>query len=168
MADLRCGCDICGRGRAAVQVTFSRNVGMLIMRQTEVVEGYHCAACLVRNFAVFMALNLTLGWWGTISFVLTIFYSLSNIVTFAWAGGLLAFAAISQRVETARIDSERARVDADAALGRFRHTIRMRLRNGESVAVIAQDMVEAANVPPQKATAYVEALAADRPLAATD
>jgi hypothetical protein len=154
------GCEFCVRAGAAVEASFSRNVGMLIMRRAETIAGRHCARCLTWNFLRMQGLNMLLGWWGTISFVMTIFFSLSNVFHLVSGGATLAFEAAGARATRVANERARERVDAGAELARFRNTIKMRLRRGETVEVIARDMVDAANVPLHKAEAFVAELAA--------
>lgn len=153
------GCQFCVREGKAVEATFSRNIGMLIMRRSETVSGRHCVRCLARNFATMQGLNMILGWWGSISFVMTLFYSASNVFHFATGLGEIALGTAGDAATKASIDRARESVDAEAALGRFRNTIRQRLSRGEPRDRIAHDMVDAADVPLRKAEAYVDQLA---------
>ncbi len=155
----RGSCEFCARPGATVHATFSRNIGMLIMRQTETVSGRHCARCLVQNFGRMQGLNMLLGWWGTISFVMTLFFSGSNVFHLVSGGAALWSDAASKASREAALTRHRESVDAGAELARFRHTIRMRLRRGETAGVIARDMVDAANVPLEKADAFVAEIA---------
>ncbi|MDQ3031574.1 MAG: hypothetical protein M3Y87_04095 [Myxococcota bacterium] len=164
--DIRCGCEICGRGVPAVEVTFSRNVGMLIMRRMETVTAHHCSGCLLREFARFQGLNMLLGWWGTISFFMTIVYTFQNLYSVVVGRGTLATSTAPARAEAAARDHARESIDAEAELGRFKHTIRNRLRAGDTADAIAADMVEVADVPLRKAQAYVARLARDEARAA--
>lgn len=154
------GCEFCVRAGPAVEASFSRNIGMLVMRRSETVQGRHCGRCLVGNFFRMQGLNMLLGWWGTISFFVTLFFSLSNVFHLAVGGAELAFGAASAKATDTARERAMERVDASAELGRFRHTIRMRLRRGEDASVIAKDMAEAASVPLRKAEAYVAEVAA--------
>lgn len=153
------GCEFCARGGKAVEATFSRNIGMLIMRRSETVSGRHCLRCLSKNFATMQGLNMILGWWGYISFVMTLFYTASNVFHFTVGLGEIALGAAGEAANEAAVARARESVDAGAALGRFRNTIRQRLLRGEPRDRIAHDMVDAADVPLRKAEAYVDEIA---------
>jgi hypothetical protein len=132
---------------------------MLILRRSEHVAGRHCARCLAQNFFTMQGLNMIFGWWGTISFVLTVWYSLSNVFHFAVGVVELGAAAVTSKAAERAAGRARESVDAEAELARFQHTIRARLSRGEAQATIAADMVDAAGVPLRKAEAYVAHLA---------
>ena len=162
--DVRCGCEVCGNAEPAVEVTFSRNIGMLIMRRAESVTAHHCRACLWSHFVRFQGHNMLLGWWGTISFFMTIVFTLENLRAFFQGRGVLVSGESRVRERLEARDRARESVDAEKELQRFRHTITRRLRAGDTPEAIAADMADAADVPLRKAQAFVEALA--RPHAA--
>jgi hypothetical protein len=78
-------CQGCKSMRRTARVIFRRNVGMLLMRRTYKIEGNLCKSCIRRNFGEFMLKNLLLGWWGTISLILTPIYAIQNVVSYAAA-----------------------------------------------------------------------------------
>ena len=59
-------------------VSFDRNVGMLVRRQTHSVSGYLCRPCIHKFFWEFTAKNVLLGPWGTISLLVTPMYLIQN------------------------------------------------------------------------------------------
>jgi len=60
-------------------VSFDRNVGMLVRRQTHSVSGYLCKPCIHKFFWEFTAKNILLGPWGTISLIVTPMYLIQNM-----------------------------------------------------------------------------------------
>ena len=78
-------CQGCKSMRRTAHVSFRRNVGMLLMRRTYKIEGNLCKTCIRKHFAEFMVKNLLLGWWGTISLILTPIYAIQNVVSYASA-----------------------------------------------------------------------------------
>ena len=145
-----------------MDATFGRNVGMFFMRTHEEVRAYHCGSCLGWSFTRFTALNLTLGWWGMISFVMTLYFQLQNFWSLIGGGGALLWRAQLARADRAALERSREQTDAATELGRFAHTIRRRLARGEPAEAIAHDMVDAAHVPLAKAEAYVARLAVEQ------
>jgi hypothetical protein len=124
---------------------------MLFMREMYTSEGRMCRKCLGSAFARHQLRNLTLGWWGMISFVMTWVFLFGNTATYVSARWEL-------RGHDKRLD-ERNRVDHDDAESRllaFDGTIARRLRHGESPDHIAADIAEVTGVPNKRARAFVE------------
>ena len=149
-------CDACGQSGPSAPACFSHNVGMLIMRRSEHSEGDFCSSCLWKVFGKHMFLNAILGWWGTISFIMTLYYFVKNVAELA--GGLASVGSAGARVAAQRREKERARDETDpaTALPPFRHTVRMRLGRGEDPDAIAEDMADIANVSLGAARAFVD------------
>jgi len=78
-------CQVCGSMRQTSQVTFHRNVGMLIARQTFKLQGSMCKTCLSKKYWEFQGKGLLLGPWGMISLVVTPIYLISNTVSYVAA-----------------------------------------------------------------------------------
>ncbi|HKS74126.1 MAG TPA: hypothetical protein VFB23_10785 [Candidatus Acidoferrales bacterium] len=72
-------CQSCGGMRQTARISFHRNVGMLFIRRTYKIEGNLCKSCIRKHFSDFMVKNLLLGWWGTISLIVTPIYAVQNI-----------------------------------------------------------------------------------------
>ncbi len=78
-------CQFCGQMRQTSPVTFQRNIGMLVMRQTKSLKGNLCKTCVKKNFWDFTAKNLLLGPWGMISIIVTPIYLVTNTVSYVSA-----------------------------------------------------------------------------------
>ena len=78
-------CQKCGDMRQTARVTFHRNVGMLFIRRTYKIEGNLCKSCIRKSFGEFMVKNLLLGWWGTISLIVTPIYAIQNVASYVTA-----------------------------------------------------------------------------------
>ena len=76
------GCQICGSLASTKQVEFYGNIGMLFARRNYSIKGKLCKRCINREFTNKTLMTLILGWWGTISFIITPFYLINNIVRF--------------------------------------------------------------------------------------
>ena len=72
-------CQTCLRAAPTKYVEFYQNIGMLFARQQKEIKGKLCKNCINSFFWEFTLTNLFLGWWGTISFLVTPFYILNNI-----------------------------------------------------------------------------------------
>jgi hypothetical protein len=78
-------CQICGVVRQTSQVTFNRNIGMLVARQTKRINATMCKTCLTKNFWDFTSKNLLLGPWGMVSLIITPIYLVTNTVSYVSA-----------------------------------------------------------------------------------
>jgi hypothetical protein len=72
-------CDACGTHAPLANVTFRQNTGMLVMRQSRTYEGDMCKSCARSYFWKATVHTMFLGWWGTISFILTPIFIATNI-----------------------------------------------------------------------------------------
>ena len=75
-------CKCCGVEAPTKYVEFYQNIGALFVRYHRQVKGNLCKSCISKYFWRFTLINLTLGWWGAISFVLTPFLILNNLVRY--------------------------------------------------------------------------------------
>jgi hypothetical protein len=71
--------------RATQNVTFHRNIGMLVARQTRSIQADMCKTCMGKNYWEFMGKNLLFGPWGTISRVGTPIYLITNTYSYVAA-----------------------------------------------------------------------------------
>jgi hypothetical protein len=86
-------CQICRSIRQTAEVTFHRNVGMLVARQNITLKGAMCKTCLKQKYWEFMGKGLLLGPWGLISLIVTPIYLITNTVTYFSASRKLQGAA---------------------------------------------------------------------------
>ncbi|MCE9671818.1 hypothetical protein LY474_28830 [Myxococcus stipitatus] len=149
-------CDHCSHSGPTAFVELHHNVGMLFARRSYTTAADLCRRCLGRAFWHHTLRNLTLGWWGTISFFVTWYYLLSNLVTYVQA-----------RVEMGRSLQRQAPAVAVAKgeaalriLAPFEHNVRMQLRLGDDPADIARDMARLHGVEATDAHAFVERIRA--------
>jgi hypothetical protein len=78
-------CQLCGTVRQTSPVEYTRNIGMLVVRQTRKISANMCKSCVHKNYWDFTAKNLLLGPWGTISLFLTPIYLVTNTVSYVSA-----------------------------------------------------------------------------------
>src|SRR4029077_21272196 len=72
-------CQSCGVEAPTRYVEFHQNIGALVMRFSKSIKGNLCKRCIHRYFWQFTGINLVLGWWGLISFVMNIVFIGNNI-----------------------------------------------------------------------------------------
>ncbi|MFN8538173.1 MAG: FHA domain-containing protein [Thermomicrobiales bacterium] len=57
-------CDVCGANAPTAFVTLRRQIGVIVARLEERVEGHLCKACIGKYFWEFTPITAALGWWG--------------------------------------------------------------------------------------------------------
>jgi hypothetical protein len=78
----RAACDACGAYAPVQNATYHQNTGMLVMRQHRRAGGALCRRCHSRIFWRLSLHTFLLGWWGTISLILTPLFLINNIALF--------------------------------------------------------------------------------------
>ena len=76
-------CDICLLNKPTKYINLYENVGALIVRYHKQIEGELCFECSKFVFWRFTLKTLLLGWWGVISFIVTPFILLNNIIRYS-------------------------------------------------------------------------------------
>jgi len=162
------GCQRCYRSEPAHFVELHHNVGMLVMRQTHSTRASLCSDCLHEAYRHHLVRNMTLGWWGTISFFATLYYLFANTVTYVSAlrtlrrlGAAPARAAAAATSAAADLSPDETR----ARLEPFEHNVRLRLRAGDPIEDIGRDLAALRGVSPAAARGFVESLSSAGPVA---
>jgi hypothetical protein len=78
-------CQCCGVEAPTKYVEFYQNIGALLVRFHKSIKGKLCKSCINKYFWEFTMTNLTLGWWGTISFIMTPFLIINNVIRYLGA-----------------------------------------------------------------------------------
>jgi len=122
------------------------------MRREYATQGQLCRSCLDRAFWHHTLRNVTLGWWGLISFFLTWYFLAGNLIAYVRARSELGEVRPREapRVELAEGD------EAQRILGPFEHNVRMLLRTGDEPEAIARDLARTHRVAPTAAQHFVE------------
>ena len=81
-------CQACGVEASTKYVAFYQNIGALVMRFSKSAEGHMCKSCIHSTFWQFTLTTLVLGWWGIISFIVTPFFILNNLIRYVFCLGL--------------------------------------------------------------------------------
>ena len=88
-------CQQCGAAGPVHHVKFESNVGLLVIRFRQSVEGNLCWPCIQKEYRSHTTTNWLLGWWGIISFFATISYLSENSASYYKAK--LFFEGLEQR-----------------------------------------------------------------------
>jgi hypothetical protein len=75
-------CRSCGVEGPVRLVTFRQNMGLLIVRRSRSIRGNLCKHCAHDYFWQFTTVTLFMGWWGVISFFVTLFNLPANIIAY--------------------------------------------------------------------------------------
>ena len=145
-------CDSCYRSGPAAYAQFQHNVGMLFARREYSTAGDFCRDCLARSFWHHTLHNVTLGWWGYISFVMTWVFLVSNIHAYVRARRELG------KVRVAAPAQPLTGLEAQQRLAPFEHNVRMRLREGEAPVLVARDLARLHAVSEEAAAQFVDSL----------
>src|SRR5262245_50657840 len=81
-------CQVCGVEAPTKYSAYYQNIGALVMRFTRSIQGNMCKSCQHKYFWQYTGINLTLGWWGVISFIITPFFVLNNVYRYLTALGM--------------------------------------------------------------------------------
>jgi hypothetical protein len=75
-------CENCGIPAETRYVEFYENVGLLVIRKQRSAKGNLCKPCIDFYFWKLTGRTMLLGWWGVISFIVTPFILLNNLLRF--------------------------------------------------------------------------------------
>src|SRR5262249_9599407 len=144
-------CQVCGVEAPTKYVAFYQNIGALIIRFQKSIKGNLCKSCINNSFWSFTLTDLTLGWWGIISLIVTPFFILNNVIRYLLCLGL----------EPAPVGATAPKLTDDAVfkLNPYANEIINRLNGGEKLDQIAPSISARAGVTPGQLLLYVSALA---------
>jgi hypothetical protein len=75
-------CQTCGAPGPTARVEFHQNIGALVMRFHRSLKAEVCPRCASKNFWEMTLITLFAGWWGVISFFMTPFILLMNVIQY--------------------------------------------------------------------------------------
>ena len=81
-------CESCQLPAETKYIEFHENIGMVFMRKHRSVKGNFCKPCIDYYFWNLTGKTMLVGWWGTISFIITPFILLSNVIRFIFTIGM--------------------------------------------------------------------------------
>ena len=73
-------CHTCAREGPTKRVKFRQNIGLVLLRFTSAKEGRFCKPCLRHHFWTTSLVTLVFGWWGILSFVVTLYVLPANVL----------------------------------------------------------------------------------------
>jgi hypothetical protein len=73
-------CAMCGTRAQLQAVTFTQNVGMLVVRHTKTISGAFCGPCILSTYWSCTLTSALVGWFGMISLIINPFILLINVI----------------------------------------------------------------------------------------
>lgn len=144
-------CQSCGREAQTKYVEYYQNIGVLIMRFSKKVKGHLCKVCSNKFFWSFTGTTLFLGWWGVISFFVTLFILPNNIIRYLGTLGLESPDPTTPPPTLTGIVIERIKP--------FTVELFQRVNAGEKTETVARSIATRASVSPGQVLAFAFALA---------
>ena len=143
-------CQNCGREAPTMYVDYRQNIGALVMRFSKHVHGNFCKNCSNKYFWSFTGTTLFLGWWGIISFFVTLFVLPNNIINYL---GTLVLESPNPATAYPTL--------TDAAIEKLRPftpELLQRVNAGEKMEAIARSIAPRAGVRPGHVVLFTLAL----------
>jgi len=81
-------CELCGAVAPTKKVLFRQNIGLFVRRLYREVDGRLCRDCIEETFWPFTGKTMLFGWFGVISFIVSPFILLFNVLQYLGALGL--------------------------------------------------------------------------------
>jgi hypothetical protein len=144
-------CQGCGVEAATKYVSFHQNIGALFVRFPKSIEGSLCKSCIHKHFLGMTLTTLFLGWWGTISLIITPFLLLNNIIRYVFCLGMPPVAAGAVPPELTE--------DAVEKIKPFASDLFTRLNDDEKLETVAPLIAERAGVTPGQVVLFIHAVA---------
>lgn len=144
-------CQKCGVDGPTRSVSFHQNIGLLFMRLYNGTQGNLCKPCIHKTFWTYTAVNLTIGWWGIISLILTPIFVVMNTVQYLMCLGMESPAVGATAPQLNDTFFQRIEPHTD-------YLIR-RMQEGGNFQHVAEDVAARAGVTPGQVALFVQALA---------
>lgn len=143
-------CQDCGVEAETKYVSFHQNIGALVVRFPSSIEGRLCKSCIHKRFWRMTATTFLLGWWGMISFFVTPFFLLNNMICYFYCLGMAPTPAEAKPPQLTDAAIDKIRPYADELFAR--------LNQREDFAAVATAIAERAGVTPGQVALFVHAV----------
>lgn len=143
-------CQGCGIEAPTKRLAYYQNIGALVVRFHKRIDGNLCKRCSHKYFWKYTLTDVTLGWWGTVSLIVTPFFILNNV------GRYLTSLTMPAVPPDARVPT--LTQDVIAKLARQQAELVGRMNKGESMDAVAPDIARRAGVTPGQVVKYVQYL----------
>ena len=144
-------CQACGVEAPTRYVEFHQNIGALVMRYHRSVKGHLCKRCIHREFWKKTGTTASVGWFGTISLIMTPVFIINNTVYY------LKSAAMPKTPADAQVP--RLTHEAVTAINPLAGELISRLNQQEPIDMVAMDIASRTGVTPGQVVVYLRAMA---------
>lgn len=141
-------CQACGIEAPTKAGAYYQNIGALVMRFHKRVQGNLCKRCHHKYFWKFTGTTVTLGWWGTISALVTPCFVINNLVRYL---GVITLPKVPPDAKAPVVTEA-----IIAKLNPHRQSVVQRLNGGEQLETVAPDFARRTGVTPGEVVAYVQ------------
>jgi hypothetical protein len=143
-------CQACGNEAPTKYVAFYQNIGVLVMRFSKSIKGELCKSCIHKHYWQYTLINMTLGWWGMISLIVTPFFVLNNTFRYAFCLGM----------DPVPPDAEPPRLTEDAMerLKPHMQDLFDRINDGEKLPDAVRNVSDRAGVTPGQTLLFLQAI----------
>jgi hypothetical protein len=143
-------CQCCGVEAPTQYVEFFQNIGAIVVRFHKSIKGNLCKNCIDQYFWEYTMISLVAGWWGFISFFMTPFVLLNNIIRYLGTQKLPSVPAGAVPPTSTQ--------DVVSRLRPYTDEIVTRLNSGEAIDGVVQSVAPRAGVIPDQVYRYIYAL----------
>jgi hypothetical protein len=144
-------CQGCGVESETKYVSFHQNIGALVVRFPKSVEGRLCKTCIHKHFWDMTTKTFFLGWWGTISLIITPFLIINNVGRYLFCLGMTPVApgALPPTLNGAVFEQIKPHAQE----------LFQRLNQNEDFEAVVVQIAERAGVTPGQVVLFVQAVA---------
>jgi hypothetical protein len=140
-------CQSCGVEAPTKYVEFYHNIGLLVMRFHRTAKGHFCKRCIHGTFWKYQGINVTVGWWGMVSLVVTPIFIINNLVRYL---GALSLEPVPPGAAVPELSAE-----AIALINPHAQELFGRLHANENFETVARDVSVKAGVTPGQVVRYL-------------
>jgi len=140
-------CQGCGYEVPNTYVEYRQNIGAFVLRFPQRYKGYLCKRCNQKYFWKATLITLFFGWWGIISFFVTLAFLLDNILTYLKT---LSLAPAPRYARRPRNDDE-----VTTELSPHVASIMQRLEAGEDIEDVARDVSSRTDLTPGQILCFI-------------
>jgi hypothetical protein len=144
-------CQVCGAAAPTQYVALHQNIGLLVMRFYQGVEGNLCKSCINSYFWSYTGVNMLLGWWGMISLIITPFFLINNTYYYLSALGLESPPDGGKPMTLTEQDVQLISPHVDQIIAR--------INAGENIQQVCEAIGQKAGVPGGKVFLFMKAIA---------
>lgn len=147
-------CQACGVEAPTRYVEFHQNIGALLMRFHRSVKGNLCKRCIHREYWKKTGTTASVGWFGTISLIVTPIFVVTNTVYYLKSAAMPKTPADAQVPQLTH--------EAVTAINPLAGELMSRLNQQEPIDMVAMDIASRTGATPGQVVLFLRAMAQHR------